>query len=118
MNKFKNIVEKLIKVKLWKSSITLTQKVQRKSENGKVIYVPEFSKEVNCVKKDLSKITQNALFDYDTEFIVASNELKEFNLNDGHFTIIYNNRKYEVKDLLFQGTLNNEDCLVSFYTKR
>lgn len=118
MNKFKNLVEKLIKIKLWKSKIILTQKVQRKSENGKVVYIPEFSKEINCVKTNLDKVLQNSLFNYDTEFIVAINELKEFNLDDGHFTITYNSKKYDVKDIMFQGSLNNEDCLVSFYTKR
>ncbi len=118
MNKFKNLVEKLVKVPLWRSKINLIQLAQRKNENGNVVYISEFSKQVNCVKKTLNKLNEESFFKYDTEFIVAMNELKEFDLNDGHFSIIYNSKKYDVKDIMFEGSLNNEDCLVSFFTNR
>lgn len=118
MNKFKKIAENLIKIKLWRSKAILTQQSQRKSQYGKVIFIPEFSKEVNCVKKDLNKIIQNNFFNYDTEFIIASNQLKDFDLNNGHFSITYNQKKYEVIDMYSHGTLNNQDCLVSFLVKR
>ena len=69
MNKFKKLAEKLIKVKLWRSKISLTQVSQKKNENGQVIYVPEITKEVNCVKKELNKLNQNDFLNYDCEFI-------------------------------------------------
>lgn len=117
MNKFKKLADKLLKIKLWKSEITLVQLIQGKDERGHVIFVDDLSKKINCVKNEYTKKLENDKFDTITEFFISTKDLEDYDMKC-KFQINYNGRKYFVEEVVGLGTMNNEDALVKFIVRR
>lgn len=117
MNKFKRLADKLISGKMWKSKLVLIQ--LEKVKNGtNVIYIDKMKEEINCVKKETSKIINENRFDFFTEFYVSSSSVKDFDLDKEKLALTYNEKRYTIYEVQFLGTLNNEDAIVKFVVKR
>lgn len=117
MNKFKKLADKLLKIKLWTSEITLIQLVQGKDEKGRIIYVDDLVKDVNCVKNEYTEKIENDKFDHFTDFYVSMKFLEGYDLK-GKFAIIYNGQRYFPEEVRTMGTICNEDTLANFVVKR
>ena len=118
MNKFKALADKLIKSPLWTSEITLIELAQDKNQQGKVIYVDNFSKKIKCVKKQTSRYNNNDILQSYTQFFISQKSVEDLDLNKNKFVIVYNGKRYSVLQIIGLGTMNNEDALVQMVVKR
>lgn len=118
MNKFLNLADKLIKNKLWTNNAIVIQLKQEKNESGKVVYKDYITKELNCVKKDLSKKIEDNKFIYLSEFYFSAKSLMDLDLDKNKLAVIYNEKRYIVEDVVQMGTLNNQDSIIKLVIRR
>lgn len=116
-NKFKRLCTKLIGSELWSSNITLIQLAKSK-EGTKVIYTDYLTKDMKCVKAETQKRLNDDKFDFFTEFYISIESVKDFDLDKNKLVIKYNEKRYSVFDVIFLGTMNNEDALIKLVVKR
>ena len=117
MNKFQKLADKLISGKMWKSKLTLIQ--LEKVKNGtNVVYTDQKTKDMNCVKKETTKKLNNDKFEFFTEFFISILNVNEFEMDKSKLSIEYNGKRYNVFDISFLGTIDNQDSLVKLVVKR
>jgi len=117
MNKFKKLADKLLKIKLWTSEITLIQLVQGKDSKGHVIFVDDLTKKINCVKNEYDQRYENGKIDHFTQFFISMLFLKDYDMK-GKFAIEYNGQRYFVEEVRTLGTMCNEDTLAEFVVRK
>lgn len=118
MNKFKNIVKNILEKELWASECTIIPLIQTTDSKGHTIWTDGTQLNVKCIKKETQKLTNDNKFVYLTEFIFSAMALEGITLDKQHLKIVYNNKKYNVEDILSMGTLNNEDALIKMVVRR
>lgn len=116
-NKFKRLCTKLVSSKLWSSDITLIQ-LEKVKTGTKVNYTDQFSKDMKCVKLETTKKLNEDKFDFFTEFFVSQEEVVDFSLDKEKLALVYNEKRYSIFDVVFLGTMNNEDALIKLVVKR
>ena len=116
-NKFKRLCTKLIGSNLWSSDISLIQ-LEKSKQGTKVVYTDYLTKDMKCVKTETTKKLNDDKFDFFTEFYVSEESVKDFVLDKNKLVIKYNEKRYSVFDIVFLGTMNNEDALIKLVVKR
>ena len=118
MNKFKNLVKNLLEKELWASECEVIPLIQNIDGQGHTIWNEDNARKVKCIKKETQKMTNDNKFVYLTEFIFSATSLEGVSLDKQHLKIVYNDKKYNVEDILSMGTLNNEDALIKMIVRR
>lgn len=117
MNKFKNIVKNILERELWSSSCQIIPLIPLKDKNGHTIWNDEKIVDVKCLKKDTSKLLNDGRYAHFTEFYVAAKSIENDMLNK-RLQINYNDKRYDVEEIVSMGTLDNDDALYKFIVRR
>lgn len=83
MNKFRKLTDKLLKNKLWRSSVKVIQLTQTKSENGRNVYIDSNELNTYGVIKTIKVYDQTSgLFKTFTSVVISSKDLTEFDFSN------------------------------------
>lgn len=118
MNKLKNLVKNLLEKELWSSECSIIPLIQMTDDKGHTIWVDDTEVKLKCIKKETQKITYDGKFVFLTEFIFSVVSLEGIKLDKKRLKIKYNEKVYNVEDILSMGTLDNEDALVKMTVRR
>lgn len=112
MNVFQNLAKNLIKNPLWTSKVEIIQ--MRQYKNGtKLVNRIAFSRFVPCVIKKLERQGDDGTYAFYLEFVISSEDLKDFELEEEKIVVEYNGKSNEVEKIVPGGILGNDPTIYS-----